>query len=712
MRVLLIDNYDSFVSNLAHYLGEAVGEAPTLIRNDQWDWPRIRDAGFDAIVISPGPGRPERDADIGVSREVLLHAQIPVLGVCLGHQAIVHVNHGQVVHAPWPMHGRSSLIEHDGEGLFDGLPSPLDVVRYHSLLAAEPLPPALRVTARSSDGLIMALEHRTRPQWGVQFHPESINTEFGRQLIRNFIELARRHRVDRPSPAVDLPEVAASRMCIPQPRSVFWRRIDTPTDSDSVFMACFADSPRAFWLDSSAVRQGYSRFSFMGDGGEAGQTLQHRVGTTPDDADEVFARIREGLAVTLEGGEALPFDFIGGWVGYFGYELKALTELPGAHRSTLPDMMLRYVERFLAYDHVEHCWYAVCVLPPAEQTQAQHWLDAIELQVRAAAVADTPAHAGRDSAVDFVLERDRTAYAEAIASALAAIGDGESYELCLTQRIRARAALDTLDLYRHLRRSNPAPYAALLRCGEFNVISSSPERFLRLSPNGVVEIKPIKGTRARLADPDDDLAVAQGLRECEKDRAENLMIVDLTRNDLSRVCEIGSIWVPKLMHVESYASVHQLVSTVRGHLHRDADAVDLLRATFPGGSMTGAPKRRTLQLIDTLEDSPRGVYSGALGYLSWNGSADLSMVIRTIVQQDDALELGVGGAIIALSDADEEFDEILVKARALLRAIASCASGDADAWTLDGVASVEVAAGTAGLPLSTPTVAAACGALV
>lgn len=707
MRVLLIDNYDSFVSNLAHYLGEAVGAAPTLIRNDQWDWPRIRDAGFDAIVISPGPGRPERDADIGVSRDVLLHARIPVLGVCLGHQAIVHVNHGRVVHAPEPMHGRNSLVEHDGQGLFDGLPSPLEVVRYHSLLAAEPLPASLRVTARSSDGLVMALEHTTRPQWGVQFHPESINTEFGRQLIRNFVELARAHRVGGPVPIEPAAAAMPSRQRTPQPRTVTWRRIDAAIDCESAFLACFAESPRAFWLDSSAVRPGYSRFSFMGDGGEAGQALQHTIGTAADD-ETVFARIRAGLAVTVTGGEELPFDFMGGWVGYLGYELKALTELPGAHQSSSPDLMLRLVDRFLAYDHVEHVWYAVCVLPPGQCAQAQAWLDTIEAQLRAARAADPPAHAGADEAVAFALERDRAAYVATIGRALAAIGEGETYELCLTQRIRARATLSPLDLYRHLRRGNPAPYAALLRCGDFNVISSSPERFLRLSPNGVVEIKPIKGTRARLADPDDDLVVACGLRECEKDRAENLMIVDLTRNDLSRVCEIGSIWVPKLMQVETYASVHQLVSTVRGHLHRDADVVDLLHATFPGGSMTGAPKRRTLQLIDALEDSARGVYSGALGYLSWNGSADLSMVIRTIVQQGETLELGVGGAIIALSDADQEFDEILLKARALLRAIASCATGDADAWTLDGVASGEVMSHTGPLTVP-PTASAALG---
>lgn len=702
MRVLLVDNYDSFTANIAHYLGDATGTPPTVVRNDETTWDEIQAEDYDAIVISPGPGTPERDADMGVSNDVLRHASVPVFGVCLGHQALVHVHGGRVVHAPSPMHGRISPVEHDGSALFAHIPSPFDVVRYHSLMAQEPLPDALRVTARTPDGLVMAIEHAHRPMWGVQFHPESIQTDFGRQIIHNFIELARRHQQRRRRSArrVAMPPAGPATTGDRPTWRIQSRRIDSGIDPQSVFLAQFAHSDAAFWLDSSAVRPGYSRFSFMGDGNDpTARTLSHTVGAIARSADRaaldaeraaVFGAIREGLQVRLVGGGRLPFDFVGGWVGYFGYELKALTEVDGPHRARQPDLMLRFVTRFLAYDHLDGTWHAVATGPEARAAEDAAWLDEIELALHGTPEAgtdlddDIACDTTGDGDVEFVPELDREAYRERIARCFSQINDGETYEVCLTNRLRARVAVDATTLYRRLRTVNPAPYAAFLRCGGFDVLSSSPERFLHLSPNGVVEIKPIKGTRRRSQDAAEDQAIVQELRRCEKDRAENLMIVDLTRNDLARVCEIGSVWVPKLMQVESYATVHQLVSTVRAQMRAGQDAVDLLQATFPGGSMTGAPKRRTLEIIDGLEASARGVYSGAIGFLSLNGAADLSMVIRTLVKHGDELELGVGGAVIALSDADDEFEEILVKARALMRAVAGCATGDADRWSIPG----------------------------
>jgi para-aminobenzoate synthetase len=266
---------------------------------------------------------------------------------------------------------------------------------------------------------------------------------------------------------------------------------------------------------------------------------------------------------------------------------------------------------------------------------------------------------------------------------LSQIRDGESYELCLTNQFFTAHRPCPLALFSRLRKSNPVPYAALLSFSwsdsdasapqHLSVVCSSPERFLTIQPGSsqCIESKPIKGTLPRGRTAEEDEQFKQRLAHNEKDFAENLMIVDLLRNDLGRVCQVGSVHVPKLMNVESYATVHQLVSTVRGTLRPDASACEAMRACFPPGSMTGAPKLRSCQILDALERrQPRGVYSGCLGYFSLNGAADFNVVIRTAVITDHGMSLGAGGAIVHQSSPTEEFDEVLLKTKAVLSAVA------------------------------------------
>jgi aminodeoxychorismate synthase component I len=267
------------------------------------------------------------------------------------------------------------------------------------------------------------------------------------------------------------------------------------------------------------------------------------------------------------------------------------------------------------------------------------------------------------------LRHDGTSYLGMIQKAQEHIAAGDVYQICLTNQIEIEHNLDPLSVFLNLREANPAPYAAYLKMGNRTVVSSSPEQFIQVSPQGQISTKPIKGTRRRDANPELDLANARELRENEKERAENLMIVDLMRNDIGKVALADSVKVPKLFEVESYATVHQLVSTVEAQLAQGQNAFTALDAAFPGGSMTGAPKVRAMEIIAQLEKGARGVYSGAIGYFGFNGAAEFGMTIRTVVFEGGHASIGVGGGITIDSDPIAELEETKLKAQALLRVL-------------------------------------------
>ncbi|MCB5180562.1 aminodeoxychorismate synthase component I [Streptomyces antimicrobicus] len=689
MRTLLIDNHDSFTYNLYQLLGEVNGLPPVVVPHET-DWSTLDMADYDAIVVSPGPGRPERERDFGISRRAILDSGLPVLGVCLGHQGICHLFGGKVGHAPLPMHGRISSITHDGSELFAGIPSPYDVVRYHSLAAIE-LPEELEPTAWTADGVVMAVRHRSLPVWGVQFHPESISSEYGRELLANFRDQALAHaaRRDRPVPAQRSGSLRAHV-----------EKLDLLPDTEAVYRELFAGNDHGFWLDSSSVIDGLSRFSFMGDGtGPLSEYLTYQVlertvrvhrpgGRDELVAQSVFTYLEDQLAKRrIPVPEGLPFEFNLGYVGYLGYELKADSSGQEAHKADTPDAALLFADRMVAFDHAEGSTYLLALSAegdPGSARDTRGWLDRTAARLRALGPAAPAAQGGArtfattgmtDPALAGLvsMRHDRAGYLSRIAEIHQEIHDGESYEVCLTNQVALKARIDPLETYAELRRISPVPYGALLDFPGVAVLSASPERFMTVGTDRTAESKPIKGTRPRGATPAEDEALRQDLLGNEKDRAENLMIVDLIRNDLNIVSEVGSVHVPKLFDVETYAPVHQLVSTIRGTLRDGESAVSAVRAAFPGGSMTGAPKVRTMEIIDRLEEGARGVYSGSLGWFSLGGAADLNIVIRTLVATEDRVTFGVGGAVIALSDPDEEFEETVVKSRAMVQAVVSTA---------------------------------------
>jgi para-aminobenzoate synthetase len=313
-------------------------------------------------------------------------------------------------------------------------------------------------------------------------------------------------------------------------------------------------------------------------------------------------------------------------------------------------------------DHLENSLWVVGCAP------AEEWLDACQRRIEKLHDAPTQMERPLGAAPSYRFAISKPDYARCVEECLELIRAGQSYEICLTNQLRLATEVSPLAYYETLRQRNPAPYSAFLSLGGMQVACSSPERFLRVTPEGDVESRPIKGTIRRGRDQTEDAALRAHLASDEKNRAENLMIVDLVRNDLGRVCQLGSVRVPRLMQVETYATVHHLVSTITGTLAAGKSAIDCVRAAFPGGSMTGAPKLRTMEILDRLEPEARGVYSGSIGYLGLNGSADLNIVIRTAVFEGGRASIGVGGAIVANSDPEREWAEINLKARALLDA--------------------------------------------
>jgi len=460
------------------------------------------------------------------------------------------------------------------------------------------------------------------------------------------------------------------------------RRLDSLPDPESVFVHLYGASPNAFWLDSSS-RGERGRFSFIGDASgplgavvtydvERAETRIETAGQVETRGESIFGFLaREEAEGDVSGGPArvegidgaLPFEFDCGFAGYLGYELKAECGGSAAHRAAAPDAALVRAGRLIAFDHRERHAYLLSLTP------GDPWLDqAAEHLAELSQPAEPCPGPPRE---DFVLRRPRRRYREDIEACQRYLAAGHSYEICLTNRAEASAAADPLDLYRMLRRANPAPFSAYLRFGGRAVLSSSPERFLSVGRDGWAETRPIKGTSRRGETPGEDARLAASLGAGAKFRAENVTIVDLMRNDLGRVCEFGSVSVPDLMRVETYETVHQLVSRVRGRLRPEMGPVDAVRACFPPGSMTGAPKLRTMEIIDELEGEARGVYSGAIGWFGRGGACDLSVAIRTIVTEGERVSVGAGGAVVLDSEPEEEFEEMLLKARAPLSAFGS-----------------------------------------
>ncbi len=440
-------------------------------------------------------------------------------------------------------------------------------------------------------------------------------------------------------------------------------------DSAELFEA-IADEPWAVFLDSGRPRSTAGRLDILAARPFAtlvtrgGMTEIRRFGEARLSPADPFDLLREHLEAD---GRATDLPFAGGAIGYFGYDLaRRLERLPSRARDAegIPELAVGIYDWAVLVDHEARAAWLVSA--GRDPRTAASW-DAL-----LALFSDPPpAAARRPFQVTGPVRAnfDAETYRRAFARIQRYITAGDCYQVNLAQRFSAPVAGDSWLAFQALRRLNPAPYSAYLNHPACRVLSSSPERFLEVR-DGRVETKPIKGTRPRAAAPEADSALARELSESIKDRAENLMIVDLLRNDLGKVCAPGSVAVPRLFGLESFATVHHLVSTVIGRLADGLDAVALLRGAFPGGSITGAPKLRSMEIIEELEPHRRGLYCGAIGWLGFNGDMDTNIAIRTLVASEGEMRFWAGGGIVADSQADAEYQECLDKAAAMLRLLA------------------------------------------
>ncbi len=423
------------------------------------------------------------------------------------------------------------------------------------------------------------------------------------------------------------------------------------------------DEPGLFVLESSCNTGGYGRYSIIG--ARPIDDLSRRLESSDADDNRPFGQLDAAVG-RLPRVESTQCPFVGGWVGFIPYECGEAAV--GIALTDAPAMRFALYDAAAIYDHNLAQWTLVAVDFPQSQTSAEkrlgEWRDRLDRVASCQSAPDTCCTLPANAAIASNMSREE--YFAKVARAIEYIRSGDIYQVNLTQRFTVACDVDPLDLYLQLQRVNPADYSAYLGYSDRAIVCASPELFVQMDAEGSLVTRPIKGTRPRIGD---DEAMRDELRNSEKDRAELAMIVDLLRNDMGRVCQHGSIVVTHAAQIETHPTVHHLVATIVGKANPNVNGVDVLRAMFPGGSITGCPKIRAMEIIRELEPSPREAYCGAIGFLSADGSMNMNIAIRTMIHRTGQVNLYAGGAITADSDPADEYNESLSKARGMFRAL-------------------------------------------
>ncbi|WP_432663482.1 aminodeoxychorismate synthase component I [Wukongibacter baidiensis] len=456
---------------------------------------------------------------------------------------------------------------------------------------------------------------------------------------------------------------------------VLIKEIKTELNSFEIY-SLFKEHSHSFFLDSGMDYEKLGKYSFIGfdpfivfkSKNDDIEIMQN--GETERLKGNPFSELKTLLSkYDMNYKSDLPF--IGGAVGYFGYDLCHHVEKlqrTAVDDVNIPDAFLGFYDGVIIIDHRNN---KVFVASIGIKDEASKVVDSIIEKIEAGETKKIDIEINYDEKrKEFKSNFTKEGYIEALDRLKNYIKEGDIYQANLTQRFKCDLDISPYELYGKLRTINPAPFASFIDFGEGHIVSSSPERFIKVTDR-VIETRPIKGTRPRGKTPEEDKRNREELLSSEKDKAELLMIVDLERNDLGRVSKTGTVKVTELFHLEEYATVYHLVSTVIGEMKDDHEIIDVVTATFPGGSITGAPKIRAMEIIDELEPTQRNIYTGSIGYIGFNGDIDLNIVIRTIVCKDNKAYFQVGGGIVWDSDPEMEYEETFHKARALMEALNS-----------------------------------------
>ncbi|GAA4480421.1 aminodeoxychorismate synthase component I [Enteractinococcus fodinae] len=653
--ILLIDLHGFTTHILTHQLG-------AVHRVTATELPALNLETYTHIVIAHG-------TDTVDLTQLLSLPQVPVLALGAGYQHLAAAYGHTAVGPSQPVYGQPVAHHHTATGLFTGVAPQAPLVSYHPLRLTALDTQTFTVHALDDANAVLAYRVKDTNHWGLHADPAALQSSQGSSIIENFLALA-------PTSSTRA-ETSVSGPSTGRHVEVFTRTVAGLLNTPATFRRLQEQASASFWLDSAAAHRGQGDTTIMGtNDGPLAETIRwdvetneleiHQATTTHRATGDVLEYLETHTWQPIQ-----PVDmpgFTGGWVGYLGYEAKQATvdEHTNRWQAPTPDAYWIRPQAFLRYDHHQE----LTTLFAVEDRQL---LDALEAALVFGTSSDPDIPDQHPPAGQWRLSA--TAYADRVAQIQTLLHAGQAAGICLTDTFETGGYRgEGLALYERLRVHNPAPYAGYLRFNTFGdaleVLSASPEKFLGVDATGAVESKPIKGTVARSSDPTMDAQVANRMATDPKFQSENLMITDLLRDDLAKVTVPGSVQVPKLMAIETFATVHQLVTTVTGQLRPEISAAAALRAVFPGGSMTGAPKLASLDALESIEAGPRGIYSGAMGWLGDNNTAEFNVIIRSMILADGVLTIGAGGAVVVASQPVEEEQEKRLKAQALLDILA------------------------------------------